>query len=227
MRIDQIRQELKKHAEPESLKNMAKYGITPEHAYGVKIPVLRALARRIGQDHQLAKLLWQINNRETRILASMIEEPAAVTEEQVEVWAASFDYWEICDQCCANLFEKLPFAYEKALELSRREAEFVKRAGYVLMARLAVSDKTAPDRKFLKFFSRIKAGARDDRNYVKKAVSWALRQIGKRNLRLHGKALEWVSTIEKLSVASAQWIARDVQRELHSEKIIRRLQAQS
>ncbi len=227
MQIDEILAILEEHADQKALEGMAKYGITPANAYGVKLPVLRQLARQLEKDHQLAKALWQINNRETRILASMVDQPSMVTETQVDAWARTFDYWEICDQCCMNLFEKLPFAYDKALELSRQEGEFVKRSGYVLMARLAVSDKAAPDEKFIDFFPQIKAGARDERNYVKKAVSWALRQIGKRSLSLHSKALAWANAIDKLSVTSAHWIAKDVRRELNSEKIIRRLRARS
>mgnify|MGYP000215224980 CR=1 FL=1 len=160
---------------------------------------------------------------ETRILASMTEQPEKVTEKQMEEWVKDFDYWEICDQCCMNLFEKTPFAYDKAVEWGQRDEEFVKRTGFVLMARLAVSDKKADDDVFEQFFPLIVRESCDSRNYVKKAVNWALRQIGKRNLYLHSKALETANEILSIDCPAARWIARDAIRELTGEKVQQKL----
>jgi len=154
----------------------------------------------------------------------MIDEPNKVTEEQIEKWVKEFDYWEICDQCCSNLFEKTNFAYKKAVEWASRKEEFVKRAGFVLMARLALKGKNLEDRVFEEFFSIIKKEATDEREYVKKAISWALRQIGKRNLKLNKKAIDVANEILDIDSKSARWIAKDVLRELTSDKIQERLQ---
>lgn len=208
---------------PGVIAGMARYGITPENTYGVSIPNLRKIAKEIGISNKLAQQLWNTNIRETKILASMIDDPKMVTEEQIEGWVKEFNYWEICDQCCMNLFEKTNFAYKKAIEWSSREKEFVKRAGFVLMARLAVSDKKADDKRFEKFFPIIKREATDDRNYVKKAVNWALRQIGKRNLNLNGKAIKIAKEIQKMDSKIAKWIASDALRELTSDTVQKKL----
>ncbi len=210
---------LKYLSNPKAIIGMARYGITPENTYGVSIPNLRKIAKEIGISHKLTQQLWTTNIRETRILASMIEDPEMVTEEQIEGWVKEFNYWEICDQCCMNLFEKTEYAYKKAVKWSSREEEFVKRAGFVLMARLAVSDKKADDNKFEKFLPIIKREATDDRNYVKKAVNWALRQIGKRNLNLNSKAINTAKEIQEIDFKSAKWIASDALRELTSEAV--------
>lgn len=202
---------------------MAKYGITPERTYGVSIPNLRKIAKEIGADHALAQQLWASNIRETRILACMIDDPKMVTEEQIERWVKDFDYWEICDQCCQNLFEKTKFAYQKAVEWSSNEKEFIKRAGFVLMARLAFKDKKMEDKQFESFLSIIKREASDNRNYVKKAINWALRQIGKRNLYLNETAIKTAKEIQQIDSGSAKWIASDTIRELTSEAVQRRM----
>ena len=222
---DDILKKLKSLAKPESVEGMAKYGITAKSAYGVSIPNLRKIAKEIGVNHDLAQQLWASDIRETRILASMVDDPKMVTEKQMERWVKDFDYWEICDQCCMNLFEKTKLAYQKCVEWSSREEEFVKRAGFVLMARLAVSDKKADDKQFERFLPLIKREATDNRNFVKKAVNWALRQIGKRNLTLNGKAIETAKEIQKMDSRSAKWIASDAIRELTSERVQERLTA--
>jgi 3-methyladenine DNA glycosylase AlkD len=224
MNFDDILRRLESLRNPENLAGMQKYGITPAQAYGVKIPDLRRLAKEAGRDHYLALQLWQRDTRETRILASMIEVPEQVTETQMEEWASAFDYWEICDQCCINLFEKTPFAYDKAVEWSERPAEFVKRTGFVLMARLAVSDKRAEDARFVPFLAIIEREADDGRNFVKKAVNWALRQIGKRNMWLNRQAIETAHAIQQQPGKSAKWIANDALRELQSQAVQSRLQ---
>ena len=223
MEYEKVIEKLKYLSNPEAIIGMARYGITPENTYGVSIPNLRKTAKEIGINRKLAQKLWATNIRETKILASMIEDPEMVIEEQIEGWVKEFNYWEICDQCCMNLFEKTRFAYKKAVEWSSRGKEFVKRAGFVLMARLAVSDKKADDDKFEKFFAIIKKEVTDDRNYVKKAVNWALRQIGKRNLNLNGKAIKIAKEIQEMDSKSAKWIASDTIRELTSKAVQKRL----
>jgi len=220
---DDVLKKLKFLFDPEAIEGMARFGITPEMTYGVSIPNLRKMAKEIGKNHNLARELWKSNIRETGILACMVDEPNKVTEEQMESWVKEFDYWEICDQCCMNLFEKTEFAYQKAVEWSEREEEFVKRAGFVLVARLAVSDKKASDEKFVEFFSIIKREATDSRNFVKKAVNWALRQIGKRNFNLNKRAIEVAIEIQKTDSKVAKWIATDAIRELTSEAVQKRL----
>ena len=222
-RLNKILEKLKSLSNPIAIEGMAKFGITPKKTYGVSIPLLRKMAKEIGKDHKLALQLWDIDIRETRILASMIDEPDLVTEEQMEKWVRDFDCWEVCDQVCQNLFTYTKFAYKKVVEWSKRDEEFVKRAGFALMAWLAFKDKKADDVKFEKFFPIIKKESTDERNYVKKAVNWALRQIGKRNLNLNKKAIEIAKEIQKINSKTAKWIARDAIRELTSEKIQERL----
>ena len=223
MEYEEVINKLKDLSQNKSIEQMARFGITPKKAYGIKIPDLRTFAKEIGKDHQMAVHLWKSDIRETRILACMIEDPNIVTEEQMEQWVMDFDYWELCDQCCMNLFEKMPIAYQKAVEWSFRDEEFVKRAGFALMARLAVSDKKAEDAKFEEFFPHIIRESVDGRNYVKKAVNWALRQIGKRNIVLNEKAMEVSNKIHKIDSKSAKWIASDALRELESEAVQKRL----
>ncbi len=224
MQHNDIVEKLKSLSNPGAVESMGKYGITPKNAYGVSIPNLRKLAKEVGTDHKLAQQLWTANIRETRILASMIDDPEMVTEGQMERWVKAFDYWEICDQCCMNLFEKTGFAYQKAIEWSSNEEEFIKRAGFVLMARLAVSDKKAEDKLFEGFLPIIEREAGDNRNFVKKAVNWALRQIGKRNRNLNKKAIETARKMQKVDSRSARWIASDAIRELTSKSVQERIQ---
>ncbi len=215
--------ELKSLINPEAVAGMARFGINPGNTYGVSIPSLRKIAREVGTNHVLAQRLWSSGIHEARILASMIDIPENVTEEQMENWVKDFDSWDVCDQCCSNLFDKTEFACQKAVEWSKREEEFVKRAGFVLMAVLAVHDKKARDEEFLKFLPIIKRESTDDRNFVKKAVNWALRQIGKRNLDLNKKAIETAKEIQKMESKSSKWIASDAIRELTGEEIQKRL----
>lgn len=220
---DTILRKLKSLGNPDSVEGMARYGINPKKTYGVSIPNLRRIAGDIGKDHLLARQLWESGIHEARILASMIDDPGKVTEKQMEQWVRDFDSWDVCDECCMNLFEDTPFAYSKCFEWSSRSEEFVKRASFVLMARLAVSDKKADDGQFLRFLPLIRREASDERNFVKKAVNWALRQIGKRNLRLHRQAIKVGKEIQRLPSKCAQWIASDALRELTNKKILQRL----
>ena len=223
MSLDEILRKLESLSNREAVEGMRRYGITPEKSFGISIPILRKLAKEIGRDHELAMKLWGINTRETRILASMIDDPEMVSEEQMEEWVKEFDYWEICDQVCQNLFAHTRYAYKKALEWSKRREEFVKRAGFTLMARLAVSNKKMSDRDFEGFLKVILEESMDDRVYVKKAVNWAPRQIGKRNPSLNKKAIDTALKIKELDSKTARWIASDALRELTSEKIQMRL----
>ncbi|MBN2601747.1 MAG: DNA alkylation repair protein [Candidatus Marinimicrobia bacterium] len=219
-----IEKRLKELGDPSKIPAMAQYGITPEQTYGVKVPHLREIAHDYRKNHEMALALWQINNRETRILASMIDDPKQLTEDQMEAWAMEFSYWEICDQACMNLFEKHPLAWQKAIEWSNHENEGKKRAAFVLMARLVVSDKKAADEKFTPFFPLIIHESTDERNLVKKAVNWALRQIGKRNKNLNQKAIPVAEKIATFNSKSARWIAADALRELKSEAVQERLE---
>ena len=222
-KINHIISLLKSKARPGAVQGMARFGITPDKVFGVSIPELRKMGKAIGTDHELAQELWSAKYRETMILSALIDDPAQVSNEQMESMVMDFYDWEICDQCIMNLFEKKQNAYEKAMEWAERNEEFVKRAGYVLMARLAVSDKKAPDDKFLPFFPFIKQGATDNRNFVKKAVNWALRQIGKRNMALNAKAIDLANEILTLNSNSARWIATDALRELTGDAVLARL----
>ena len=222
-RYDDILNELKALSNPRAVEGMARYGINPENTFGVSIPNLRRIAKETGKDHTLAQQLWSSGIHEARILASMIEDPKMASEEQIESWASDFDSWDVCDQCCTNLLKKTRFAYEKAIEWSANDKEFVKRAGFVMMACLAVSDKKADDKQFEPFFPLIMKEAGDNRNFVKKAVNWALRQIGKRNLNLNKRAIDVAEEIQSMDVKSAKWIASDALRELTSEAVQQRL----
>ena len=215
--------ELKSMGNSKSVAHMARYGIKPDRALGISIPKLQGLAKKIGKDTGLAEQLWSSSFHEARILACMVAEPQQMSEDRLESWVKEFDSWDLCDQCCNRLFSKTAFARSKALAWSRRPEEFVKRAGFVLMAVMAVHDKKASNRQFDAFFKRICTEANDDRNFVKKAVNWALRQIGKRNLALNGKAIAVAEEILLLDSKAARWVANDALRELRNEKIQQRL----
>ncbi|MBI3944072.1 MAG: DNA alkylation repair protein [Chloroflexi bacterium] len=223
LQAGEIMARLKDLANPENVAGMARFGISAHNTYGISIPNLRSLAREAGKDHTLALALWQTGIHEARLLACMVDTPKAISESQMEQWVQDFDSWDICDQCCGNLFDKTPWAYEKAVTWSAREAEFVKRAGFVLMTQLAVHDKKAPDEKFLPFLPIIYREATDERNFVKKAVNWALRQIGKRNARLNQAAIATANEIQTINAKSARWIAADALRELTSTAVQRRI----
>lgn len=209
--------------EPERLPDMARFGIDVSQAFGVRIPELRALAKRIGKSRSLADALWANGGREARILASMIDEPKRLDEARIEAWTAEFSSWEICDQVCANLYEKSPLAWDFAIRLHDRAKPYVKRTAFSLMARLAVSDKKSPDARFLPFFPLCLAQAGDDRVPVKKAVNWAIRQMGKRSKKLREEALAWCDRILALGTPQARFIAKDAIRELNDPKILARI----
>ena len=202
---------------------MARYGIDTSRAVGVSVTELRRIARGLGRDHELAAALWASGVHEARILASLVDEPARVSEAQMDAWVADLDSWDVCDGVCGNLFDRTPFALAKAIEWSTREPEFEKRAGFALMAWAAVHRKDLPDATFASLLPLIREQATDDRNYVKKAVSWALRQIGKRDAALNVEAIRTAEEIERMDGRSSRWIARDALRELRSDAVQARL----
>ncbi len=214
---------LKARGSTRNVDGMARFGITSKKVLGVPAPVLRALAKEIGRDHALAETLWESGIHEARILATLVDDPRQVTEEQMERWVASFDSWDVCDQCCGNLFDKTPFAYPKAIAWSARDEEYVKRAGFTLMAWLASHDKKAPDSQFTPFLPIIQREAGDSRNFVKKAINWALRGIGKRNRALNRLAIETAEALSTSESSAARWVAKDALRELNSTAVQQRL----
>ncbi len=212
-----IIEQLKACANPKNVAGMARYGINPEKTLGVNVTKLREIAKAAGRDHELALELWQSGIHEARILAGFVDKPKEVTESQMEAWVNDFDSWDICDGTCNHLFDKTLFAYGKAIAWCQRQEEYVRRAGFVLMATLAVHDKKSPDEKLVQFFPYIVRYASDERNFVKKAVNWALRQIGKRNAFLCSQALAVSAEILKLDSKAARWVARDAIRELEKK----------
>jgi len=209
-------------ANPDNVAGMARYGISTQNTLGISIYTLRPIAKEIGIDHALALQLWESGIHEARILASFIDDPRQVTEEQMERWVADFDSWNMVDQV-SELFGKTIFAHQKIFEWSERPEEFVKRTAFALIAELAWHDKQAPDERFEQFFPVIVCAATDERHYVKKAVNWALRNIGKRNRALNARAIAVAQEIQAVPSRAARWIAADALRELTSPKIQARL----
>jgi len=215
---------LRKMGDPERRTGMERYGIRTENALGVSIPQLRSMAKELGHDHLLASSLWETGVHEAMILATMVEEPGKVTAEQMDAWTEGFDSWDLCDQCCSNLYRYTPFAWKKALEWCEMDEEFVKRAGFTMMAVLAVHDRKADHNDFLHLLRTIERHSTDDRNFVRKAVNWALRQIGKRDPYLNTEAIKAGDRILKKGDRSSRWIATDALKELRSDAVQRRLQ---
>ncbi|MFC1733971.1 DNA alkylation repair protein [candidate division KSB1 bacterium] len=218
---------LKKSGKLENREGMARFGINVANAFGVSVTRIREIAKEIGKNHNLALTLWDTGYHEARMLACIIDEHTKVSEEQMEQWVLDFDSWDLCDQCCSNLFRKTPFAYQKIEEWTSREETFVRRAGFVLIATLAVHDKKAKDVQFIDFFPLIAEKATDDRNMVKKAVNWALRQIGKRNMDLNKIAVAHAKELLEMKNKTASWIANDALRELTNEKTLKRIRKKS
>ena len=223
MTATEILQHLQSLSNSDNVAGMARFGIHAKTVYGVSLPDLKRLARQIGKDHLLAQELWSSGVHEARLLACFIEDPGAVTRRQMDRWASGFDNWAVCDGCCLHLFAKVPFAQEKAAAWCIRNDEFVRRAGFSMMAVLTVHDRKAADALFLRWLRLIKDASSDERNFVKKAVNWALRQIGKRNPRLNKAAVGTAKEIQKLNSTSARWIAADALRELLSDEVQTRL----
>jgi len=222
-RAREVVRTLERMGDPARRDGMARYGIDISRALGISVTELRRLARDLGHDHDLAAALWASGVHEARILASLVDEPARVSQTQMEAWVADLDSWDVCDAVCGNLFDRTPFALDKAVEWSAREPEFEKRAGFALMAWAAVHRKDLPDAAFASLLPLIRERSADDRNYVKKAVSWALRQIGKRSAGLNTKAIRTAERLERMDAPASRWIARDALTELRSDAVQARL----
>jgi 3-methyladenine DNA glycosylase AlkD len=223
MNSDEVIDLLNAHSNADAVEGMARFGINPTNTLGVSIPVIRKIAKEIGSDHTLAQKLWASKIHEARILAAMIDDPKEVTETQMERWVKDFDSWDVCDQCCSNLFDKTAIAFQMARKWSSRKEEFVKRAAFALMAALAVHDKNSTNAQFQSFLPIIERESIDERTFVRKATNWALRQIGKRNMRMNLIALKTARKIQKKNSKSARWIASDAIRELTSASVQKKL----
>jgi len=221
--IDGIIECLRAQANPANVTGMARYGISTKGALGVPVPALRKLAKETGRDHALAEQLWNTGIHEARIMATLVDDPALVTSRQMDRWVRDIDSWDVCDQACQNLFRYSPLAYGKARQWARAKREYVRRAGFSIMAGLAVKDKHASDEQFAALLPLIAEAAGDDRNMVKKAVNWALRQIGKRDRRLHKLAIAAAEEIHRQASRSARWIAADALRELRNPATVARI----
>ncbi len=221
--VSKVLHSLKAKASPKNVEGMAKFGMSVKGRLGVSVPEMRKIAKEIGRDHRLALSLWKTGIAEARIVAALIDDPAAVTSAQMDRWVKDFDSWDVCDQACLSLFDKSPLAWQKISEWAEREEEFVKRAAFALIAGLAWHDKQAADNRFIDLFPILMKGADDDRNYVKKAVSWAIRNIGKRNRKLNKAAVRLAKDIQRMDSKAARWVAADAIRELESEAVRRRL----
>jgi 3-methyladenine DNA glycosylase AlkD len=218
-----IIKELKSKSRKDQLEGMSRYGINIDNRLGVSIPDIRRIAKEFGKNHKVALELWKTGIADAKITAALIDEVEKVTIKQMDEWVKDFNSWDICDQVCMNLFDKTIYAWDKVVEWSNRDEEFVKRAAFSLLACLAWHDKNASNERFIEFFPIIKSNINDNRNYVKKAISWSLRHIGKRNLELHKIVLNFSDEIKKLESKNARWIASDVIRDLNSISTKKRL----
>lgn len=223
MNYDEVIEQLKSTGDPRNVEGMGRFGIKTENNLGNSVTTLRNFTKKIGKDHDLAVKLWNSGIRDARMVAACIEDPKTISEDQVEKWVKDLDSWDICDHCCGHFFDQIPFAYKKVREWTKSNELFVKRAGFSLIAWLAVHDKKKPDKEFEDFLEVIKRESTDERNYIRKAVNWALRQIGKRNWDMNKKAIEMAKEIQKIDSKSAKWIASDAIRELTSEKVKQKL----
>ena len=223
MTAKEVIAELHRHANPDNVEGMARFGIETKTALGISVPTLRAIAKRCGKDHALAVVLWDSGIHEARHIAAMVEDPKTVTKKQLESWVRDLDSWDVCDGFCFSLVRESPYAYDLALKWSSNKHEFVKRAAFATMAGLAVHDKTAPNLKLLQFLPVIERESGDDRNVVRKAVNWSLRQIGKRNPACNEAAIATAERIRATNTKSGRWIASDALRELRSDAVQARL----
>ena len=219
MTTHEILRYLRSKGSKKNVEGMARYGIVSPKAFGVSVKHLTALSKRIGTDHTLALKLWDTGWFEARILAAFIADPGEMTRTLMNRWANDFDNWAITDGLCLHLFRYTPYAHAQAKLWCGRKKEFVKRAGFSMIATLSVHDKKAPDKTFTSYLRIIERHAIDDRNAVKKAVNWALRQIGKRNASLYRRAIVTAERLEKKKSPAARWVAKDALREFRNPKI--------
>jgi 3-methyladenine DNA glycosylase AlkD len=223
--VDSILAWLKKHSSALNREGMARYGLPSDNALGVSVADIRLLAKQVGRDHDLALALWETGVYEARMLTSFVDEPSRVTPAQMDRWCRDFDNWGICDTLCFHLFDKTPHAWKKITKWADARGEFVKRASFALLASVALHDKTAPDQRFLDSLSLIERAATDDRNFVKKAVSWALRGIGKRNAALYSATIKLARRLADSPHPAARWTGKDALRDLATPATLRRLKS--
>jgi 3-methyladenine DNA glycosylase AlkD len=202
-------------------QNLKRFGIKANKAFGVSVANIQVLGKRLGRNHELARALWDTGWYEARMLCSFVDEPARVTPAQMDRWCRDFDNWGICDTLCFHLFDRTPHAWAKVTKWSDRPEEFVKRAAFALLASLAGHDKSAGDEAFLGSLPLIERAATDERNFVKKGVSWALRRIGRRNAALNAAAVTLSRRLADSPQAAARWVGKDALRELTSAAVIR------
>ena len=218
---------LKRRGTRRNVEGLARYGIKARRPLGVPMGTLQSLSKRLGKNHTLAASLWKSGWYEARLLAALVDDPKQVTRKQMDAWAAGFENWGDCDTVCFTLFDRTPFAWEKVRRWAASPREFVKRAAFALLASLALHDKTAPDAQFRPLLPLIEEGARDDRNFVKKGVSWALRSVGRRNLALNAAALTVARRLAQSQEPAPRWVGKDALRELASPKVRSRLARQA
>lgn len=227
MDVASILRRLKAQGSPENVAGMARFGIAVRNAYGVPLGPLKAMARELGRDHTRAHALWATGNREARVLAIFTADPKQMTPAEMNRWVRDIESWDICDGCAIHLFRKTPFAWNLALKWARQKQEFVRRAGFALIATLAVHDKQAPDETFLEVLPLIESTSDDERNFVRKAVNWALRQIGKRNAVLRVAAMEVARRLGDSENKTARWIGKDAIRDINASLVRGRTSASS
>ena len=206
--------ELKRLGRKKTRDGMARYAIPSDKAFGVQVGEIRQLAKRLGRNHELAQALWDTGWYEARMLATFVDEPDCVTPAQMDQWCKDFDNWAICDTVCFKLFDRTPHAFKKITQWSKRKDEFVKRAAFALLASVALHDKKSGDAPFLNSLLLIEQAATDDRNFVKKGVSWSLRGIGKRSPNLKATALRLAERLAASPDRAARWIGKDTLRDL-------------
>lgn len=223
MQLEEVLALLEEEANPEYKEKITRFAINPKESYGIRLPVLRKIAKTIGTNHELALELWNYGNHDTKILATLIDDYTLVTPKQFDKWTYSFTTWDECDQACLNLLCKVDCVDEKIRQYSQADEEFVKRCAFSLIAVLAVHEKQAADDYFIDFFPLIIKASDDDRNFVKKAVNWAIRQIGKRNINLNREAIELSYRIMETNTKSGKWISKNAIKELESSKVREKL----
>ena len=223
MTVPEILAWLERKGTKKNRDGMARYAIVAPKAFGVSVGDIRALGKTVGRDHALADALWKTGWYEARMLVGFVADPARVTPAQMDRWARDFDNWAICDHLCFHLFDRTPHAWRKIAQWGRSRDEFVKRAAFALLASVALHDKEAPDARFLATLPLVERAAADERNFVKKGVSWALRGVGRRNKALHGPAVAVARRLAASDASAPRWVGKDALRELTSAAVVRRL----
>jgi 3-methyladenine DNA glycosylase AlkD len=218
---------MKRTGSPKAAAGLSRYGLPTDKAFGISVATLRTYAKGIGTNHDLALKLWKTGWLDARILASFLGDPAKVTPAMMDAWCRDFDNWGTVDTPCFTLFDRSPHAWKVIPKWVKEKGEFQKRAGFVMMACLAGHDKTAKDAPFLKFLPMIERGASDDRNFVKKGVSWALRGIGHRNPALHAAAVKTATKLSKSDDATERWVGRDALKDITRPAVVKKVRAKA